>query len=63
MLSPVKCHVENQFTATLKTIHLVHIGSLPTQLGKNTVQERCSFLHFGREVDTQLECDAQCCIH
>ena len=31
-------HVENQLLL-LKRSHLVHIGSLPTQLGKNTVQE------------------------
>jgi len=72
MLSPVSAspdltclfnHVENQVTATLKTIHLVHIGSLPTQLDMNTVQERYSFLHFGREVDTQLESDVHTKMH
>ena len=28
-------------------------SGLPTQLGKNTVQEGYSFLHFDREVDTR----------
>jgi len=29
----------------------------------NTVQERCRFLHFGREVDTQLERDVHSKMH